>query len=147
MVVGGDSDQIRCSVHVAPRILTLAGTPAGSELRQPGAGVALAAARRADIREHQAAAGQARLPGTGTLVVINGPEGVGKTATAFELNRRLPGSTVCDPNHVGSDRMSVAQVADTIAGSAGLAITPSADGPVRAWMHRYATTVREQTPW
>jgi len=26
---------------------------------------------------------------------------VGKTATAFELNRRLPGSVVCDPAHVG----------------------------------------------
>jgi hypothetical protein len=194
------------------------------------------------------------------------PEGVGKTATAFELNRRLPGSAVCDPGYVGSamkrmlpaslwpgswqnipawrhsvrellrltraahdgpvivpmmlldqghyreiigglrddgfdvhhfallaetatvirrlharslglelrtrswaaehldewlerlgqpefaehvctDHKSVAQVADVIAASAGLTITPSADGPVRAWMHRYATTVRDRTPW
>lgn len=36
-----------------------------------------------------------------TLVWINGPFGVGKTATAFELHRRLPGSAVCDPGHVG----------------------------------------------
>jgi hypothetical protein len=35
------------------------------------------------------------------LVWINGPGGGGKTATAFELNRRLPGSVVCDPEHVG----------------------------------------------
>jgi hypothetical protein len=35
------------------------------------------------------------------LLWINGPCGVGKTATAFELNRRLPGSVVCDPEHVG----------------------------------------------
>ncbi|MGH3254739.1 MAG: hypothetical protein ACRDOU_04905 [Streptosporangiaceae bacterium] len=35
------------------------------------------------------------------LIWINGPLGVGKTATAFELNRRLSGSVVCDPAHVG----------------------------------------------
>jgi hypothetical protein len=35
------------------------------------------------------------------LVWINGPFGGGKTATAYELNRRLPGSVVCDPEHVG----------------------------------------------
>jgi len=194
------------------------------------------------------------------LVWINGPFGVGKTATAYELNRRLPGSVVCDPAHVGfgmrrmlppslrgnfqdipawrtavkellsrtlrecdvpvivpmtlvnpgyfqeiigslrdegfdvhhfalladpatvirrlrsrslgleprrapwevdhltewlhvlaqpqfaqqihTDRQTVVQVADSIARSAGLAITPSTDGPLRAWLHRYATTVR-----
>ena len=30
----------------------------------------------------------------------------------------------------------------TIASSAGLAITPSADGLLRAWLRRYATTMR-----
>ncbi|MBI4944128.1 MAG: AAA family ATPase [Actinobacteria bacterium] len=35
------------------------------------------------------------------LVWINGPFGVGKTQTAFELHRRLPGSVVCDPEEVG----------------------------------------------
>jgi hypothetical protein len=35
------------------------------------------------------------------LVWINGPFGGGKTATAYELRRRLPGSAVCDPEHVG----------------------------------------------
>jgi hypothetical protein len=35
------------------------------------------------------------------LVWINGPFGVGKTAIAFELSRRLPGSAVCDPEHLG----------------------------------------------
>jgi hypothetical protein len=44
--------------------------------------------------------------------------------------------------HVQTDHKTVAQVADIIAGSAGLAITPSTDGPVRSWLHRYATTVR-----
>ena len=35
------------------------------------------------------------------LVWINGPFGGGKTATAFELHRRLAGSVVCDPEHLG----------------------------------------------
>ena len=35
------------------------------------------------------------------LVWINGPFGGGKTATAFELQRRVPGGVVCDPEHVG----------------------------------------------
>ncbi|WP_306360345.1 AAA family ATPase [Nocardia sp. CC227C] len=35
------------------------------------------------------------------LVWINGPFGGGKTQTAFELRRRLPGSVVCDPEMVG----------------------------------------------
>jgi hypothetical protein len=35
------------------------------------------------------------------LVWINGPFGGGKTQTAYELHRRLPGSVVCDPEHVG----------------------------------------------
>jgi hypothetical protein len=41
-----------------------------------------------------------------------------------------------------TDRKTAAEVADTVAGSAGLALTPSTDGPLRAWLHRYATTVR-----
>jgi hypothetical protein len=35
------------------------------------------------------------------LVWINGPFGGGKTATAAELRRRVPGSIICDPEHVG----------------------------------------------
>ncbi|GAA1173403.1 AAA family ATPase [Pseudonocardia alaniniphila] len=35
------------------------------------------------------------------LLWINGPFGGGKTQTAYELCRRLPGSIVCDPEHVG----------------------------------------------
>lgn len=35
------------------------------------------------------------------LLWINGPFGGGKTATAFELSRRLPGGVVCDPELVG----------------------------------------------
>ncbi|MVU78990.1 AAA family ATPase [Nocardia sp. ET3-3] len=35
------------------------------------------------------------------LLWINGPFGGGKTHTAFELRRRLPGSVVCDPEEVG----------------------------------------------
>ncbi|MFD0268119.1 ATP-binding protein [Streptomyces sp. NPDC127106] len=35
------------------------------------------------------------------IVWLNGPFGVGKTQTAYELHRRLPGSSVCDPEHVG----------------------------------------------
>ncbi|MFC4949833.1 AAA family ATPase [Pseudonocardia sp. GCM10023141] len=35
------------------------------------------------------------------LLWINGPFGGGKTQTSFELQRRVPGSVVCDPEHVG----------------------------------------------
>jgi hypothetical protein len=35
------------------------------------------------------------------LIWINGPFGGGKTATAYELQRRLADSVVCDPEHVG----------------------------------------------
>ena len=35
------------------------------------------------------------------LLWINGPFGGGKTQTAHELQRRLPGSVVCDPEDVG----------------------------------------------
>jgi hypothetical protein len=35
------------------------------------------------------------------LVWLNGPFGGGKTTTAFELQRRVPGSIVCDPEHLG----------------------------------------------
>ncbi|MHB9753093.1 AAA family ATPase [Streptomyces sp. BYX5S] len=35
------------------------------------------------------------------LLWINGPFGGGKTQTAHELLRRLPGSVVCDPEHIG----------------------------------------------
>ncbi|MFC1411772.1 AAA family ATPase [Streptacidiphilus sp. N1-12] len=35
------------------------------------------------------------------LLWINGPFGGGKTQSAYELQRRLPGSVVCDPEHVG----------------------------------------------
>ena len=35
------------------------------------------------------------------LLWINGPFGGGKTQSAYELQRRLPGSVVCDPEHIG----------------------------------------------
>ncbi|WP_441246341.1 AAA family ATPase [Kitasatospora sp. McL0602] len=35
------------------------------------------------------------------LLWINGPFGGGKTQTAHEIERRLPGSVICDPEHVG----------------------------------------------
>ncbi|MFG2879156.1 AAA family ATPase [Streptomyces sp. NPDC048337] len=35
------------------------------------------------------------------IVWLNGPFGGGKTQTAYELHRRLAGSVVCDPEHVG----------------------------------------------
>ncbi|GLW90196.1 hypothetical protein Aglo03_10120 [Actinokineospora globicatena] len=35
------------------------------------------------------------------LVWVNGPFGVGKTQTAWELARRVPGGVVCDPEAVG----------------------------------------------
>jgi hypothetical protein len=35
------------------------------------------------------------------LIWINGPFGGGKTATASELHRRVPGSVICDPEHLG----------------------------------------------
>jgi hypothetical protein len=229
---------------------------AAARARMAETGEPYTAARREAIRQHQASSGL----GPATLLWINGPEGVGKTATAFELSRRLPGSVVCEPEHVGygmrrmlpaplrttwqeipawrravlellrmalaghegpvivpvtlvdsghfqeiigglrddgirlhhfallaqpatvvrrlrarslgreprtqpwevdvldewlerlrrpefaqhvdTDDQTVAQVADTIARSAGLTIRPSTDGPVRAWLRRYETTAR-----
>ncbi|WP_225638599.1 AAA family ATPase [Streptomyces solaniscabiei] len=35
------------------------------------------------------------------LLWINGPHGGGKTQTAHEIRRRLPGSVICDPEHAG----------------------------------------------
>ncbi|MBT2382974.1 AAA family ATPase [Streptomyces sp. ISL-11] len=35
------------------------------------------------------------------LLWLNGPFGGGKTQTAHEIRRRLPGSVLCDPEHVG----------------------------------------------
>ncbi|MFI8305197.1 AAA family ATPase [Streptomyces sp. NPDC085927] len=35
------------------------------------------------------------------LLWINGPFGGGKTQTAHEIRRRLPGSVICDPEHLG----------------------------------------------
>ncbi|MER7045627.1 AAA family ATPase [Streptomyces jumonjinensis] len=35
------------------------------------------------------------------LLWLNGPFGGGKTQTAYELRRRLPGSFVCDPEEIG----------------------------------------------
>jgi AAA domain len=233
---------------------------AAARERMAETGQSYAAARREVIRQHQASDGHTRVPGATILLWINGPCGVGKTATASELNRRLPGSVVCDPEHVGygmrrmlppslrrrwqdipawrhsvlellritlaghsgpvivpgtlvdsghfqeiigslrddgarlhhfallaepatvvrrlrarslgleprtqpwetevlddwleqlhrpefaqhvhTDHKTVAQVADIISLSAGVTITPSTDGPVRAWLHRYATTAR-----
>ena len=37
----------------------------------------------------------------GRIIWINGPFGGGKTVTAFELHRRLPGSMVFDPEEAG----------------------------------------------
>jgi hypothetical protein len=42
-----------------------------------------------------------RAGGAGVLIWINGPFGVGKTQTAWELQRRLPGSAVSDPEVLG----------------------------------------------
>jgi hypothetical protein len=44
--------------------------------------------------------------------------------------------------HIPTDDRSVAQVADAIAGSAGLIIAPSVDGHARAWLRRRATSIR-----
>ena len=44
--------------------------------------------------------------------------------------------------HLCTDHQTVAQVADAIARSAGLQITPSTDGPLRALARRYGTTLR-----
>ncbi len=234
---------------------------AAARARMAETGEPYATARREVIREHQAGNGQSPPLGTAMLLWINGPSGVGKTATAFELSRRLPGSVVCDPAHVGfgmrrmlppslrrsfwqdipawrhsvlellrmtlaehggpvivpmalvnsahfqeiigglrddgvqlrhfallaepatvvrrlrarslgreprtqpwevevldgwleqlrrpefaqhvqTDHRTVAEVADLISRAAGLRIRPSTDGPMRAWLHRYATTVR-----
>ena len=233
---------------------------AAARERMAVTGERYAAARHEVIREHRAVGGRGSLPGSAKLLWINGPCGVGKTVIASELNRRLPGSVVCDPedvgygmlrmlppaprprwqdipawrhsvlellrlalaghdgpviapgtlvdyghfqeiigrlraegaevhhfallaepatvvrrlrarslgreprtqpwetevldgwleqlrrpefaDHVHTDHRTVAQVADIVSRSAGMAIKPSTDGPVRTLVHRYATTVR-----
>jgi predicted kinase len=233
---------------------------AAARERMAETGEPYAAARREAVTRHQAATGHGHDPGSGMLLWINGPCGVGKKTTAAELHRRLPGSVICAPGavgmamhrmlppsarrmwqdipawrhsvrellrmtlaghdgpviapatlvdeghfqeiigglrddgvqvhhfalpaepatvvrrlrarslgleprtqpweldvldgwleqlgrpefaqHVHTDHMTVAQVADVISAAAGLTIAPSTDGPVRAWLHRYATTAR-----
>jgi hypothetical protein len=44
--------------------------------------------------------------------------------------------------HIATDRQTVSQVADTIARSVGLPITPDTDGPLRAQLRMYATSLR-----
>jgi hypothetical protein len=61
-----------------------------------------ATGQRHDVSRQDQGSSSRGLASTTKLLWINGPEGVGKTATAFELNRRLPGSVVCDPGPVGS---------------------------------------------
>ncbi|MFJ3719985.1 ATP-binding protein [Streptomyces sp. NPDC090057] len=78
------------------------------------------------------------------LLWINGPFGGGKTQTAYEIQSRLPGSVVCDPEHVGfglhrmlppglrgdfqdlaSWRQGVVEVLDlALAGHGGVVIAP-----------------------
>jgi hypothetical protein len=160
------------------------------------------------------------------LLWINGPFGGGKTATAYELHRRLDQSVVCDPEHLGyglhrmlppdlrtnfqsfaawrqdghdvrhfslladrgtvlrrlrkrtfglglrheqwavanldeclaqlqdevfaehlyTDEMSVAEVAEAIARSAGLAIRPDSGGIVRTQLRLYRTSLAHIRP-
>jgi len=78
------------------------------------------------------------------LLWVNGPFGGGKTQTAHELNRRLPDSVICDPEHIGFGllrtlprplrrdfqdipawRQGVFEVLDlTLTGHAGVVIAP-----------------------
>jgi hypothetical protein len=44
--------------------------------------------------------------------------------------------------HIQTDQLTVSRVADTIASAAGLTIKPSTDGPLRAALRRYSTTIR-----
>ena len=44
--------------------------------------------------------------------------------------------------HIRTDHLSVSQVADTIAGLAGVRIDPDTDGAVRARLRLYRTTLR-----
>lgn len=44
--------------------------------------------------------------------------------------------------HVWTDHVTVAQVADRIAASAGLALAPNTDGPLRGGLRRAWTTAR-----
>ncbi|MBV9847876.1 MAG: hypothetical protein JOZ47_22820 [Kutzneria sp.] len=44
--------------------------------------------------------------------------------------------------HIRTDRLTVCEVADRIAQSAGLSIAPDSDGPLRARIRRYATSLR-----
>ncbi|SMD21606.1 hypothetical protein [Kibdelosporangium aridum] len=97
------------------------------------------------------------------LIWINGPFGGGKTQTAYEIHRRLPGSVVCDPEHVGfglhrmtpralrqdfqdmhvwTDSRSISQVAEHIATSAGVRLERDTGSSLRRQLRRTWTQVR-----
>jgi hypothetical protein len=96
------------------------------------------------------------------LVWINGPLLAGEATVRRRLARRSLGTEVRRGSwtvnqlsdglrrlrapefaqHIQTDHLTVSQVADTIASSAGLTISPSTDGPLRASLRRYATTIR-----
>jgi AAA domain len=48
--------------------------------------------------------------------------------------------------HINTDHRTVSQVADAIASSVGLPITPDTDGPLRAQLRRYAASLRHIRP-
>ena len=72
--------------------------------------------------------------------------GFGLTWEHWAVNRldecleRLPEPEFAE--HIHTDRMTVPQVADTIARLAALPIRPDTDGPLRGSLRRYATTLR-----
>lgn len=89
------------------------------------------------------------------LIWVNGPFGGGKTQTAHEIGRRLPGSVICDPEEVGFGlhrmappslradfqdlpawRQGVYEVLDLALAQAGLTLTPNTDGRVRDRLRR-----------
>jgi hypothetical protein len=76
------------------------------------------------------------------LLWINGPFGGGKTQTAYELHRRLQGSLVCDPEHVGYGLHRM--LPPTLRGD--FQDLPSGTASTRSWTWSCASTTGRSSP-
>lgn len=87
------------------------------------------------------------------VIWLNGAFGAGKTQTAYELRRRLPGSwghrqigrcldafeTQITRERVDTEGLDIGQVAEKIGALCGLTLARDGRGPVRRRLDRLAT--------
>jgi hypothetical protein len=82
------------------------------------------------------------------LLWINGPFGGGKTQTAHEIQRRLPGSVICDPEEVSRAGPSSGPSVQARCNSGRWACSDSADMvPVQPGMTSLSMVTRKPIGW